>query len=392
MAQLPRVLVALGSGNLGAVNATMDGVAGLVLSGTAVEGKIALNEAKQIFSLKDLDPLGITSENNELAYKDVKAFYQVAGDGAELWMILFSDSMNLADVVDGAEADRPVSKLLDAASGRIRLLGCNKKLPSGYVPTATNGIDQDVENALVKLQANLNSYATQYKPVRAFLPGLAWIGSGEGLVNLRQNSQNRCAVVLGADTPDGLAAIGLTLGVAASRQVHRNIGRVKDGAVLATAWLTDGSNAGAKENLWPLLHENGFIFFRSYQGKNGFYFNDDPMCAPASDDYASLALGRVIDKAIVIAYTTYVDELLDNVEIDQAGKLPASTCKYFEGRINNAVNSLMAGEISNFRSFVDPDQNVLSTSRLAVVGGITPLGTLREIVFNLGFENPALEQ
>lgn len=392
MSTLPKVIVNLGNGNLGGVFATSDGVAALVVSGTAVPDKIALNEPRQIFSPRDLDALGITAANNELAHKDVQAFYSKAGDGAELWIILFSDSMNLADVCDPAELDRPVRKVLVAGGGRIRLLGVNKKVPQGYAPTTTNGIDADVENALVKLHDLSMDFASQYKPVRGFLPGIAWTGTGEGLVNLRQNSQNRCAVVLGADTADGQAAIGLALGRAAAIQVHRNLGRVKDGAMLANAWFTDGSSANEKESLWPLLHENGFIFLRSYQGKNGFYFNDDPMCAPASDDYSSLAHGRVIDKAMVIAYTTYIDELLDNVEIDQDGKLPASTCKYFESRINNAVNTLMAGEISNFRSFVDPAQNVLSAGKLAVTCAITPQGTLREIVVELGFENPALNQ
>lgn len=392
MAQLPKVEINLQNGGLGGVAATQDGVAGLVLSGSAVAGKIDLNEPRQIFNPRDLEALGITALNNELADKEVKAFYRQAGDGAELWLILYSDSMMLEDICDGTEPGRPVKKLLDAAQGRIRLIGINRKPPGAYSPTLSGNIDEDVANAAVNLQSLLDDMAGSYKPARAFLPAIAFTGSGEGLVNLRQSSQNRVGVVVGSDADSGLAAVGLALGRAAAIQVHRNLGRVKDGAMVAQAWLTDGSKAVEKETLWPLLHENGFIFLRSYQGKNGFYFNDDPMLAPASDDYASLALGRVIDKAIVIAYTTYVDELLDNVEIDQAGKLPASTCKYFESRINNAVNTLMAGEISNFESFVDPAQNVLSTSQLKVSAVITPLGTLRKIVVELGFSNPALEQ
>jgi len=391
MTTLPKVQVSLANGRLAAVAATQDGVAGLVLSGEAVTDKIALNEPKQIFSTRDLDTLGITEANNPLAWKEINSFYSKAGDGAELWIILYSDITVLTDVCDATEADRPVRKLLEASQGRIRLLAINRTIPVAYTPTVTNGIDQDVVTAAIELQDLLQDFASNYKPVRSFLPGIAFTGEGEGLINLRQSSQNRVACVLAADSGDGSAAMGLTLGRAAAIAVHRNLGRVKDGAMLAEAWLTDGSRAQDKEGIWSVLHENGFIFLRSYQGKNGFYFNDDPMMAPVSDDYSSLALGRVIDKAITIAYTTYVDELLDNVEIDAAGKLPASTCKYFESRINNAVNTLMAGEISSFNSYVDPAQNVLSTSKLAVVCAITPLGTLRQIIVELGFSNPALE-
>ena len=392
MTQLPKVVIGLQNGGLGVVAATMDGVAGLVLSGQAVSEKIDINEPRQIFSVRDLDALGIDSSNNPLADKEIKAFYSQAGDGAELWLILYSESMLLEDVCDGAESNRPVQKLMDAAGGRIRLLGVNRKPPAEYTPTITGNIDEDVTNAAVKLQSLLVDYADNYKPVRAFLPAIGFTGSGEGLVNLRQSSQNRVGVVVGSDVSTGEAAVGVAIGRASSVPVMRNLGRVKDGAMIVNAWLTDGTPAAEKETLWPLLHENGFVFLRSYQGKNGFYFNDDPMMAPASDDYAALAMGRVIDKAIVIAYTTYVDELLDNVEIDQEGKLAASACKYFESRINNAVNTLMAGEISGFESFVNPSQNVLSTSKLTVACAITPLGTLRQIVVELGFSNPALEQ
>lgn len=389
---LPGVNIQLANGRLGGVIPTQDGVAGLAVSGTAVADKINLNEPVQLFGPADLESYGITPQNNALADKEVKAFYQMAGQGAELWLILYSDATTLTDICDDTQVSNPVKKLLDAAQGRIRLLAINRVPDLAYTPTVTNGIDQDVETALVNLQVLLNSYADNYKPVRAFLPGIAFAGSGEGLVNLRQNSQNRVAVVLWADNEQGHAAMGLVLGRAAAIAVHRNLGRVKDGAVAALAWLTDGSEATEKETLWPILHTQGFIFPRKYQGKNGFYFNDDPVAAPLSDDYNSISLGRVIDKAIVIAYTTYVDELLDNVEIGPDGKLPASTCKYFESRINNAVNTLMAGEISGFRSFVNPEQNVLSTGKLTVAAAITPLGTLKEIVVDLGFENPALQQ
>lgn len=392
MTNLPKVTINLGNGRLGAVTPTADGVAALVVNGVAT-ASISLNDPRQLFSPRDLDALGINLQNNEAAWKDVQAFYARAGEGAELWLTLYSAATNLA-VVCGTDPASSVQRTLSAAGGRVRLLGVNRVPPIGYTPIITTGLDADVLTALTNLQNVLVLHATGYRPVRAFLPGIAWSGLTAGLLNLRTRSENRCAVVLGADTSEGNAAIGLVLGRAASISVHRNIGRVKDGLMANEAWFTGGINRVARnfETMWAQLHEFGFIFLRSYQGKNGFFFNDDPMAAPVSDDYSSLAHGRVIDKAMTIAYTTYIDELLDTVEIDQDGKLPAATCKYFEARINNAVNTLMAGEISSFRSFVDPAQNVLGTGRLTVAITIVPLGTLREIVVQLGFENPAFNQ
>jgi hypothetical protein len=401
MSTFPKITIAIANGQLGSVQRVADRVAALILSGEATDG-IELGEPKQIFSPRALETLGITKENNPLAYKEVNAFYKEAGQGAELWLCLFAPATLLASECDEYGS---VQYTQTIAKGRIRLFGINRITPANYDPVITSGMDADIVTAIEKLHGTLDSLASQFKPARALLPAIA-CQYNESLINLRESSYNRVGVVAVADaelfTETGqsgsptnmqpVAAIGLALGRLAKNPPHRNIGRVKDGAVISEALFMTGFSPLEYEELWAWLHDMGYIFMRTYQGKNGYYFSDDPVCAPLSDDYNSFSLGRVIDKAIVIAYQTYVEELLDNVEIGPDGKLPASTCKYFEGRIDNAVNQLMTGEISGFNSFVNPEQNVLSTSKLAVTCSIVPLGTLKEIVVELGFENPALSQ
>ena len=85
---LPNVIIALGNGNTGRSAATADGVAGLLLTGSAVSGKLELGRHYQLSSTRDLTTLGITAENNPLADKEVKAFYAQAGDGAELHLMV----------------------------------------------------------------------------------------------------------------------------------------------------------------------------------------------------------------------------------------------------------------------------------------------------------------
>lgn len=389
---LPKVDVVLGNGSLGGVALTSDGVAGLVLSGAA-EGTITLNSPRQIFGIADITTLGITESNNPLAVDEIKAFYAKSGDGAECWITLYSDATLLATVCDKTQSSNIVKTLLDAAAGRIRVLGINKKVPAGYTPVTTQGIDADVITAATNLQALLAEYALKYKPVRALLPALEWTGETSAIINLRANTTNRVGFVIGADklySTKGKAAIGMAIGRAASIQVHRNIGRVKDGAMTTTAYFTNGSTADSKESMWTTLHDKGFIFLLSHVGKNGYFFNDDNMSVALTDDYNSLSLGRTIDKAIVIAYSTYVDELLDNIEIDTAGKIAVGVCKYLESKISNAVNASMAGEISSFSAYINPAQNVLSNGKLAVVAKIIPTGTLKEITVLLGFSNPSI--
>lgn len=388
---LPKVTINLLNGQLGAVESYNDGIAGLVLSGTAINDKIGLNDPKVLTNIKDLDALGITEANNPLAYKEIKAFFSKAGIGAELWVTLFSKDTNLVDLCDKTKNDNVIKNLLDAAGGRIRLLGINRLPDISYTPITTNGIDQDVINAIINLQDLAKEYADNYKPFRALLPGLFWTGTLNNLVNLTQNTANRVSVVLASDDPiNKTAAIGLTLGRLASIPVYRNIGRVKDGAIISEAYFTDGSKANSKEGYWSTLHELGYIFLRSFQGKNGYYFNYDHTCSPMSDDYHQISLGRVIDKAIVLIYTTYIEELLDNVKIDESGKLHPAICSYFENKIENAINTTMSEEISNFSAYINPEQNVLSSGKLLITCNIVPLGTLKEIVVELGFNNPVL--
>ncbi|MNU07249.1 hypothetical protein D3C72_2527450 [compost metagenome] len=45
-------------------------------------------------------------------------------------------------------------------------------------------------------------------------------------------------------------------------------------------------------------------------------------------------------------------------------------------------------EVSAFDVYVDPKQNILSTSELKVKAEITPIGTARKIMVDLGFKNP----
>ncbi len=189
------------------------------------------------------------------------------------------------------------------------------------------------------------------------------------------------------DQVNKTAAVGQMLGRAAKYPVNYSLARVKSGVIATEGWLTNGRPPKS-----VMRCSTGYIIYRSFPKKNGYYPNDDPMGALLSDDYSNLNYGRVVDKAMIIAYTTFVEEIQDDIETDDDGNIPQEMCSYYEGRINNAVASAMQGEISNFTSYVDPAQNVLSTRLMTVSCKIRPRGCLRDIIVNLGFENPAIKQ
>ena len=390
---LPNVTINLENGNLGRIAQSDDGVAGLILTGAAVSDKLALNEVYLINSSRDIARLGITAENNPLAHKELTAFYTETGDGAELYLLVVSEATLLSQMCS-IEEGSPLKKLITYAKGRIRLVGINRLPPDEYsADTTDTGIDKDAVTAATAAQSVGESFARKVMPFRCLIPAAGWDGKTDKLYKPREGSTNRVGFVMACDDrTNKTAAIGQMLGRAARISVNQSLARVKSGAITAEGWLTNGRTPEECDAMLDLLDEAGYIIYRSFSKKNGYYPNDDHMGAPLSDDYSNLNYGRVAAKATIYAYTAYIEEIQDDIETDDEGNIPQEMCSYYERLIDNAVAVAMQGEISDFKSYVDPAQNVLSTRRMAVSCRIRPRGTLRYIIVNLGFENPAIKQ
>ncbi|MEG1763346.1 MAG: DUF2586 family protein [Bacteroidales bacterium] len=389
---LPGVYITLGNGGLGQSASYDDGVAGLILTGAAITGKLELNKHYLLGSTKDLITLGISSENNPLIDKEVKAFYAQSGEGAELHLLVVSEATTLTAMCDPVSTS-PLCKLLDAAAGRIRLVGVNKIPPTSYTAVLAQGIDGDAITAAEKAQQTGEIYAQKIRPFRVLMPAPAWSGSTDTLFKPNEASYNRVAFVLASDQILGntySAAIGMLLGRAAQAEPQQNLGRVRFGSLAANGYFTSGDTFLEKSSLAKNLDAAGYLFFINYPSKNGCYLNGNPMAAPATDDYCELSNGRIIDKVMCIVYNTYITEIMDNVAVDDKGALDAGVCKSFEGMIENAINASMENQISGFSAYVNPKQNILSTKKIEIGCTVVPLGVLRQINVTVGFNNPAI--
>lgn len=346
-----------------------------------------------IASTGDLKKLGLTAENNPLAYNEVLGFYESAGDGAELHLLVVDAAKTLTEICS-MEAGSPLKTLIDSAAGRIRLVGINRNPEGEYEPTVTSGIDQDVVTAVTAAQQVIDSYLKQIAPFVILLPALAWNGTTDSLYQPRKGSQDSVSVVMASDGKYGAseyysAAIGRVLGRLATCAVNISLARVRDGSLVADGYLTNGKKPEESYSLWNALHDAGYIFYRTYIGKNGYYLNDDPTAVATTNDYHRLSLTRVIQKALVICYKTYIDEILDSVAVDpETGKLPQPMCKYYEQLLVRAVNTNMEGEISGFTAYIDPNQDLISTNVLKVQAKVVPTALLKEINVDLSFDNP----
>ena len=390
---LPNVKIILGNGNIGSVSLSDDGVAALLLTGAAVSGKFDLNTHYVLSGPSGLTTLGITQTNNPLIYKEVSAFYAEAGDGAELHLLAVPEATTLTAMVAITDGS-PIRKLLDPAAGRIRLVGLNRTLPASYEATMNGCVDGDVVTAVAAAQAIAQTYLAKIAPVCILVPAMLWSGSTTSIYQPREGSQNMVSVVLASDGKVGTtqsAAIGMVLGRAAKIAVNVSIGRVKDGSICASGagYLMDGATPESHYADWETLSDAGYIFFRTYIGKGGYYLNEDPTAVPTTDDYCRLCLTRVIQKAVVVCYKTYIDEILDNIDVDpETGKIPTAMAKYYESLLMKNINSNMEGEMSGATVTIDPDQDLITTGKMDVVARIIPTALLREIEVNLAFTNP----
>ena len=388
----PNVNITLGNGNLGRSAATDDGVAALLLTGATVSGKLELNKHYQLSGTADLVALGVTADNNPLVYKEVTAFYEQTGDGAELHLLVVAEATTLTQMCDSA-ADSPLRKLIDASGGRVRLVGVNKIPPMEYEADTTQGIDKDAITAAEKAQAVIESYAAgKVNPFRMLMPAPAFDAEVDSLFNPRESSTNAvCYVLASDDAAKHTAAIGRVLGRAASLSVHQSIGRVRSGSIGTDMYLTDGQSYIDADGLADSLHDAGYIIPVAYPRKNGAYLNGDPAAAPVTDDYAQLRYGRTVDKARIIVYDTLIDEILDDVDTDSAGDLSAGQRTSYEGMIENAVLTQMNGEITSFAVSIPEGQNILTSETIRVVCRIQPKGVVETFEVTLEFTNPAIK-
>lgn len=394
----PKVSVVVTNGALGQVLNTDDGIAALIATGTA-PASLALGTSKQGFSLAEFEAVGITESydttNTTNVWKNIKDFYAQAGTGRELWVMILAKTVLMETMCDTATVTG-LKKLLNDAEGKIRLVGVTRVPDGAYTPVHAGELDPDIAAAQAKLEALYAELKAEFRPFRTLIDGRDFQGDVGDLLDQRAAAYPSTGVVLATDVSGSEnAAVGLALGRLAANPVQRNIGRVKDGDVGVQAAFLTGQTTDVKTfTLGQIdsLHDKGYIFLRKYQGRNGYYWNDDPAAAPLTNDYSNISRGRVIDKSIVLAYQTFVDEILDDLVLDAQGFLLPAIAKSYAAKIKSAIDLAMTanGEISSCRVTIEAKQNVLSTNKVALKLYIIPVGQAKEIEVTIGFENPAL--
>ncbi|WP_052155153.1 DUF2586 family protein [Thermus sp. 2.9] len=154
--------------------------------------------------------------------------------------------------------------------------------------------------------------------------------------------------------------------------------------------LTDYGKKSLFNNAHALaLDTAGFTTVYRLIGRDGVYLVDGRMAAPPTSDYLIVQNRRVMDKAV----TQVRQALLDFVQwhVDPTD-LNASLASLI-ARANTPLRVMQSlGEIARGRVVVPPGQDILASRTLLLQVRVVPLGYLREITLDIGFENPFLAQ
>lgn len=382
---LPNVTIVVNRSGLGLVDYTNDGIMGLIVSGAAVADKLEVGKAYAIYGLADAETIGIEESGvNAAAHKQIKEFYDEAGNGVKLW-ILVSDKTLMS--LNATGTTNNLRSLIEAAKGEISVVGiCRGKTQSEVV---VDGLNEDVWSTMGAVQILAEEYQGLIMPFSAVIDGIGFSGDASSTLDLTTKTQHRCSVILSASNSDEVASVGQFLGREASIPVQRKPSRIKDGSLTnEKAYLTDGVSVDGRVGSLNTLHDRGYIVYRTLVGKSGFFYSGDPTATAATDDLNTIARNRVIDKVLKIAYNTYSEELDDDVPVTETGTLQPAVCGYLQEKINKQVNGNMVDEISRFNSYVNPNQNILSGAPVEIQLSIVPKGYLNPIKVIIGFSNP----
>lgn len=384
-----------GVGGLGRPLAGKDHVSGFLgftKNDDLPAGFSTTKRVKKVFSLEEAIALGIVANSGVIEitemYYAIKTAFE-ANKSVELYVAFH-------ELTGTTTLSTDLSKIIEVqryAQGEIRQIGVLN--PNIVFATAQ----------VTALQTACNTLEAEHKPISVIYSANFQVAVLANLPDLRALSCKNVSVTIGADGGGlGLtiantkgfhpSIVGLTIGVASLAKVNENIGWVGrfdvssnpnnefDVPAFANGDLIRNTATGLIES----LNTKGYIFLIKHIGTAGTYFNDSHTAVTETSDYAYLENNRTIDKAVRSCRTYLLPSLNAPLYVNPDGTLTEDTILSFRNNTARALEEMQRnGEISAFEVTINPTQNVLSTSRIAINVKVVPVGVARNIEVNIGF-------
>lgn len=313
----------------------------------------------------------------------VKEFFRI-NKGATLYVGIFA----IPESVDFSE----LITMQSFAEGTIKQFGI-------YYTEAAYATSQ-----VSAIQTQVAALETAYRPVVVlYQPDIADVSDLTTLGNLRALTAPGVAVLIGQDGNNlgkdlfdtneiTIGCLGAALGLLSKLSVQECLGyveksNVSDGSELETPAFGNGDLIRDDEsgNLRTALSAKGYIFVDKYTDYPGSYYNDSHTAITLTSDYQSIEANRVWNKAMRGIRTKLLPKFKSNVDVDTSGKLSYDFVKHLETLAQKHLDDMQAaGEISATRAYIDPDQDVVTTSKLIIEVEYIPTGVIRQLDVYLG--------
>jgi hypothetical protein len=315
--------------------------------------------------------------------------------------------IGIYDSYDGSQ----IETMQTFAEGEIRNMGVF--LPDTYA-----------SSQVTATQSGATSVEAVDRPVSCLLAADFSAITISALADQRTLSSKNVTVVIGEDaTGEGgrlagvegfsITTLGASLGAVAQAAVHENIGwrqkfdvahtRTQSVAVQTNpfnelevlGFATGELVADQSKATINALTEDGYMFLVKEDGITASYHNDTPTSTAITSDFAYIENNRTIDKAARLVKENLTPKINSPLYVDSStGKLTEATIQDFKNDAFKALeNMAVAGEINTNETgelpansvLIDPDQNVLQTSKIELTVQIVPVGVARTIVVTIGF-------
>jgi len=356
------------------------------------------DKIKKIFTVEQAESLGITEALYPLEYYHISEYFRIlsrTGGTGVLWLYL-------GDVVGAESFDgTQITAIQNFADGTLRQVGVytDEVFASSLVTDANTAVE-----ALI----------AENKPLIAILAAdFSAVTDLTTLSDIRALDKNYVGLVLsqdGSGTGKALydtlgktiSSLGATMGAIASASVHLNIGWVasfdiSDSFEYQEPAYGNGELVKDKSNSEiNAINDLGYITIVKRQGVSGAYHLDAPLTVSATSDFAFIGNARTIQKEIRLIRERLLPFINAPLYVDAtSGKLTESTIFQLESAVLLALNQMAVdGEIQVDEAtqklpvntvVIDPDQNVIVTSKVNIVVKTVPVGVQRKIEVNIGF-------
>lgn len=224
------------------------------------------------------------------------------------------------------------------------------------------GLLQAPQDTDANLQAAFSSFSSRRVVVAAGFTTLTSQLSGRGFTR-------------GAAWPAAARAMRL--------RISQDLGELAEGPL-------DGVTALARdERKTPGLDASGFLTLRTHVGYRGAYVNNPRIMAPAGSDFELLQYRQVMDAGCTVGRASALQSLGQPLLVNADGTVAELEAVAIEARVQAAlVEALVApGHASEVSVVVDRTVNLLTTKKLKLRLRIRPLGYVKTIEVEIGFDN-----